>query len=149
MDSTSNSDVWLWLEFMAGIGGEHDSNSCLDVWILELIFFFSLDSVKLVTCMKTFVCVYLNIDILFCTHNNIKNSKYKMERKWAQIQILLFGCTCNLRFESKGIAQFQFMFGCTNHEIGCFVEFGQCKFVYMYEQNSMCIFKYWYIILHT
>jgi hypothetical protein len=36
--------------------------------------------------------------------------------------------------ELKGGTQFRFVFGRTNHGIGCFVDFGQYELVYMYEK---------------
>ena len=69
------------------------------------------------------------------------NSISKMERKLGPIRILLFGCEWNLPLESNGSTQFQFMFGCINHGIECFVEFGQYKLVYMYDK-IMGIFAY-------
>jgi hypothetical protein len=37
-----------------------------------------------------------------------------------------------LMLESKVDTQFQFLFGCANNEIGCFVECGQYMFMYKY-----------------
>jgi uncharacterized protein YegP (UPF0339 family) len=34
--------------------------------------------------------------------------------------------------ESMADTEFQFLFKCTNHEIGCFVVSGQYKFMYTY-----------------
>ena len=70
------------------------------------------------------------------------NSISQMEKKWSSIPILLFGCECNLCLESEGSTQFQFLFGCMNLGIGCFVEFGQYKTWLNYEKNCMCIFEY-------
>jgi hypothetical protein len=40
---------------------------------------------------------------------------------------------CNLLLVSQSGAHFQILFGCTNHGIGYFFEFGQHKVVYMYK----------------
>ena len=62
------------------------------------------------------------------------NSKSKVEMNWLPIPILLFGRVWNLLLESLGGTQFQSLFGRRNHGIGCFVEFGHYKLVYMYEK---------------
>jgi hypothetical protein len=61
-----------------------------------------------------------------------RNSKSRIERKWLPIPIPLFGCVWNFLLETEASDQFQFLFGCTNHGIGCFVGFRQYKLVCMY-----------------
>jgi hypothetical protein len=79
-----------------------------------------------------FGCTELDIEL-----NWIGNSKFRMERKWLRIWIIVFGCVWNLLLELKGVPNSNFRLEAGTTELGDLLIFYNINLC-ICMKNSMC-----------